>query len=145
MEVDFVPKKRSCKQNLICLGGYSGGKVVLKLMTEVIALHIALIIVDIRRLSLKFGPGWIVFWGLGLENRLDNLIQVILYVSCNIHFKNFGAWGGLTGASRGPSLFDPKGFLWSLLSDLWDEGLIEDLEAWLLCIGRSLSRLKHLL
>ena len=37
------------------------------------------------------------------------------------------------GALGGPGLFDSRGFLWSSLLDLIDDGLVKALEAWLLC------------
>ncbi len=45
-----------------------------------------------------------------------------------------GASGGLARGSFGDS-FDPRGFLWSLLSDLWDEGPVRASEARFLCEG----------
>ncbi len=66
-----------------------------------------------------------------------------------------GAWGGLGGVSSSagvpgpaealglaraledPSLFDPRGSLWSPLSDLLDKGgPVGTLEAWPLCAGQ---------
>lgn len=49
IEVDLVPKKRSYKRDLVWSGGFSGGKVVLTLFTEVIILYIGLNAINIRR------------------------------------------------------------------------------------------------
>ena len=47
-EVDVVPKKRCCKGNAVGTLGPGNGKVILTLLTEVIAFHVGLITIDIR-------------------------------------------------------------------------------------------------
>ena len=47
-EVDAVPKKGYCKKNTVRALGPSGGKVILILLAEVIALHVVLTMIDVR-------------------------------------------------------------------------------------------------
>ena len=47
-EVDAVPKERCCKGNAVGTLGPGGGKVILTLLTEVIAFHVELTTIDVR-------------------------------------------------------------------------------------------------
>ena len=47
-EVDTVPKERYCKRNAVGVFDFGGGKVILTLLTEVIAFHVGLTTIDIR-------------------------------------------------------------------------------------------------
>ena len=47
-EVDVVPKKRCCKGDAVGTHGPGGGKVILTLLTEVIAFHVGLTTIDVR-------------------------------------------------------------------------------------------------
>ena len=47
-EVDAVPKERCCKENAVGAFGSAGGKVILTLLTEVIAFHVGLTTIDVR-------------------------------------------------------------------------------------------------
>ena len=48
------------------------------------------------------------------------------------------ALGGKAKASESPDLFDPRGFLWSNLSNWWDEKPIGVLKVQLFHIGQPL-------
>ena len=48
MEVDVVTQERGCKRNAVGAFGSSGGKVILILLTEVIAFHVGLTTIDVR-------------------------------------------------------------------------------------------------
>ena len=48
MEVNAVPKEGCCKGNVVGVFGSGGGKVILTLLTEVIAFHVGLITIDVR-------------------------------------------------------------------------------------------------
>ncbi len=54
IEVDLVPKKESCKQNLVWPSGSSSGKVVLTVLAEVVALYVRPTAIDVRGLGLEF-------------------------------------------------------------------------------------------
>ncbi len=52
-EVDSVPEEGSRKRNLVWPGSPAGGKMVLTLLTKVIALHVGPTAVDVRGLGLE--------------------------------------------------------------------------------------------
>ncbi len=54
VEVDLIPQKEDCKQNSVWLDSSTGSKVVLILLTEVVALHMRPTVVDIQGLDLEF-------------------------------------------------------------------------------------------
>ena len=47
-EIDAVPKERCCKRNIVGTYDPNGGKVILTLLTEVIAFHVGLTTIDVR-------------------------------------------------------------------------------------------------
>ena len=47
-EVDAVPNERCCKRNAFETLSPDGGKVILTLLTEVIAFYVGLIMIDVR-------------------------------------------------------------------------------------------------
>ena len=47
-EVDTVPKEGCCKGNAVGAFGSGGGKVILTLLTEVIAFYVGLTTIDVR-------------------------------------------------------------------------------------------------
>ena len=47
-EVDAVPKEGCCKRNAVGTFGSGGGKVILTLLTEVIAFHVGLTTINVR-------------------------------------------------------------------------------------------------
>ena len=47
-EVDAVAKERCCKGNAVGTLGPGGGKVILTLLTEVIAFHVGFTTIDVR-------------------------------------------------------------------------------------------------
>ena len=47
-EVDTVPKEACCKENAVGVFGSGGSKVILTLLTEVIAFHVGLTTIDVR-------------------------------------------------------------------------------------------------
>ena len=47
-EVDAVTQERCCKENTIGALGPGGGKMILTLLTEVIAFHVGLTTIDVR-------------------------------------------------------------------------------------------------
>ncbi len=53
LKVDTIPKKRSCKQNLVRSGGSCGSKVILILLIEVIIFYIRPTIVNVKRLDFE--------------------------------------------------------------------------------------------
>lgn len=53
VEIDTIPKKIYCKQNLIKLDGFSSSKIVFALLTEVIKLHVGLITIYVKGPSLE--------------------------------------------------------------------------------------------
>ncbi len=55
-KVNLILKKKSCKRNLVWPGGLRGGKIVLKLLTEIVTLHVGLIIIEIKGHELEFIP-----------------------------------------------------------------------------------------
>lgn len=57
IKANLISKKKSCKRDLICPNDSSSGKVVLKLLTEGIILHIRLTVIDIRELGLGHTTG----------------------------------------------------------------------------------------
>ena len=121
-EADPVSKEGRCKENLGKLCSSSDSKVVLTLLTEVIAIHMGLSAVYIRGASLQFLPGHLGderSWegsenGNGsssLQNGLKNLLQVI-----------FGVLGDTSSSGRGVSKrFCPWG----------SSGLVEQFVTWL--------------
>ncbi len=52
-EVNSVPEEGGRKRNLVWPGGPAGGKMVLTLLTEVIAFHVGPTAVDVRGLGLE--------------------------------------------------------------------------------------------
>ncbi len=52
-EVDSVPEEEGCKRDSVWPGGPAGGKMVLTLLTEVIAFHVGPTAVDVRGLVVE--------------------------------------------------------------------------------------------
>ena len=89
-EADPVPEKRCGKENSSTLRSSSGSKVVLTLLTEVVAVYVGLFAVYVRRTGLQLFSGQLgddgswdgngsgsKNWSLSLQNGLKNLLQVI--------------------------------------------------------------------
>lgn len=83
-KVDLVLMKKSYKSNSVWTCSSTSGKVVLTLMIKFIAFHMRLAAINIRGLGLKFVPSLAFLWCLGLENGLDDLVQVLLHISDDI-------------------------------------------------------------
>ncbi len=154
-EVDSIMQKGGCKWNLVWPDGSVGGKIVFTLLAEVVVLYVRPTTVDVRGSGLEFVSR--STFG-GVEECLDDSIQVLLAILISTKILGNGKGGackgprgalgpasvsgpekalGPVGASEGPSLFDPRGSLWSLSSDLLDEGgSVRALKAWLLRTGR---------
>ena len=47
-EVDAVPQEGCCKENAVGAFGSSGGKVILTLLSEVIAFHVRFTTIDVK-------------------------------------------------------------------------------------------------
>ncbi len=90
IEVDLISKKKSCKRNLIKFSGFSGGKVVFTLLTEVVIFYMELTTIDVRLLGFKSLISGPFFLYLSLKDRLDNFFQVI-----------FGILGSVSKSPRG--------------------------------------------
>ncbi len=71
MEVNSISQKGGCKQNLIWPSDSSGGKVVLTLLVEIVALHVEPITVDVWGFGLKFVSRSIIW---GVEKHLDDFV-----------------------------------------------------------------------
>ena len=54
MEVDLIPKKRSCKWNLVWPNSSNYSKIVLILLIEVITFYMKPTIIDMRGIGLEF-------------------------------------------------------------------------------------------
>ncbi len=52
-EVDLIPQKKGYKRNLVWPGDSKGGKMILTLLTKIVALYVGPITIDV--------------WGLGIE------------------------------------------------------------------------------
>lgn len=89
MEVDSISKKGSRKRNLVKSSGSSSGKIVFTLLTKVIAFHIESIAIDIRKLGLELIPKS-SFFCLGLEDQLNDLLQVHFSVADSVNYRNLG-------------------------------------------------------
>ena len=64
-EADPVPKKRCGKENPDKLRSSSGNKIVLTLLTEVVAVHVGLSVVYISRRVFSFSRGTLAMIGAG--------------------------------------------------------------------------------
>ena len=89
VEANLVLEERSGKENLGRPRGSSGSKVVLTLLTEVVAVHVELSVVYVRKAGLQLLPGHLGddescdesgsgSWSSTLQNSLKNPLQVIL-------------------------------------------------------------------
>lgn len=85
-EVDLFPKEKSYKQNSVWPSTYTHAKVVLTLLAEVITLHVDPYRIDVRGLGLELISRKRLFFfvSLGPENRLVDLVQVLLCKPGNI-------------------------------------------------------------
>lgn len=86
MEADLGPKKRCGKKNLVGILSFSSGKVILKLLIEVLIFYVRFTTVYIRgtsfeKLVLRLLKG---DKSSSLQNSLKNLLQVLLSI--------FGDW-----------------------------------------------------
>ncbi len=46
-EIDLIPQERGCKQNSVWLGDSASDKIVLTLLTEIVALYMGFTTVDV--------------------------------------------------------------------------------------------------
>ena len=76
-EVDSIPQKRGYKRNLVWLDSSAGGKMVLTLLAEVVALYVQPTAINILSFDLEF----VSRSTLGdLEERLDDFIPILLTI-----------------------------------------------------------------
>lgn len=56
IKVDLISKKRGCKQNFIEPGSFNDGKIVLALLTKIVAFYIRPTSIDIREPGFELIP-----------------------------------------------------------------------------------------
>lgn len=79
----MISKKKSRKQNLIRPNGSSSGKEVFALLTEVIILFVGLTTIEFRKPGLKELISGYLFQCLSLEDRWNDLLQVLFGIAKN--------------------------------------------------------------
>lgn len=80
LTVNLISKKKICKQNLVKFNGFSDGKIVFTLLTEVITLPVRSTTINIRKVGFKKLVFGFFFWYLSLGYRLYNLLQVFFNI-----------------------------------------------------------------
>ena len=96
-EVDLVSQEKSYKRDSIWFGGFIGGKMVFTLLAEVITLHMGSIIVDVWGLGLELISRSRSTLQEGLEEHLNDSVQVPLAITINVNI--IGRWS-LKGSKR---------------------------------------------
>ncbi len=84
VKVDEILKEKGYKQNAVRFNSYNDSKVIFVLLTEVIALYINFIIIDVWRPSLKKLVSSCFIWYLSLKNYFNNLLQFFSKIVGNI-------------------------------------------------------------
>ena len=82
-EVDTVPKEGYCKRNAVGAFGSGGGKVILTLLTEVIAFYVGLTMIDVRWSGLQWLLTGAVRGSSGFEDRPEDLLQIFFCIFSN--------------------------------------------------------------
>ena len=93
-EVDAVTQEEYCKGNGVGAIGSGNGKVILTLLTEVIAFHVGLTIIDVRQSSLQ----WLLTGAIrgrssGFEDCPEDLLQIFFFILSNRRFSKGIDWG----------------------------------------------------
>ena len=95
IEVNAVTQERCCKENTVGALGSGSSKLILILLTEVIAFHVKLITIDIRWSSLQ----WLLTRAikrrsLGFEDRPEDFLQIFVCILSNRRLNSRGVnWG----------------------------------------------------
>lgn len=82
IEFDLISEKKDHKQNLVRSNSPSNSKMVFILLTNVTILYMGSTTIDVKRSSFEFVPKRSSFQSL--EERLNDLIQVLLAISENV-------------------------------------------------------------
>ncbi len=95
VEVDSISQKGVRKRNSVRPGGSAGGKMILILLAEIVALYVGPTAVDVRGLGLEL----VSRSTFGLEERLDDFVQVLLAVAISTRIlKKKGSLRGSEGS-----------------------------------------------
>ena len=103
VEANPVPEKERSKKNPVSFCSFSNSKIVLTLLTEVIAVHVGIFVIYVQGMGLQWlisgllkgGGSWGRSGSSSLQNGLENLLQVIFRI-----LKDIGNSGGSNSNGR---------------------------------------------